>query len=114
RRAVALALGVIGVAAIVPALGAVGPPPGGVFAQPVLGVADPEMRLMGSSSPDAGAEAWGYRQLPATVGAPVVGGTKLNFGEGDLAFLHWTNDTGWQYVNTPVDENGDPLGPMGP
>ena len=108
-----LALGLIALAAIVPALAAVGPPPAGVHAQPVLGVADEQMRLMGAGSDGV---AWGYRELPLSTPPPVVNGARLEFGPGDqqqLAFLRWTGATGWQYADVPLDESGQPLRSLG-
>ncbi len=51
--------------------------------QPVLGAADADVRLMGAASPEAGGEAWGYRQLPRNVPPPVVDGRPLEFGPGE-------------------------------
>jgi hypothetical protein len=91
------------------------PGPGSVVAQPVLGAADLQTKLMGSTSPDAGSEAWGYRMLPASIAPPVVGGQALRFGPrsdqvpDQLTFVRYTTGTGWQYVDTPVDENDDPV-----
>lgn len=87
------------------------PGPSAVVAQPVLGTADSEVRLMGATSPDAGAETWAYRMLSPSSAPPVVGGQPLAFappagGLGQLAFLRHTAATGWQYVDTPVDEAG--------
>jgi hypothetical protein len=86
-----------------------------VVAQPVLGAADSQIQLMGSTSPDAGPEAWGYRMLPASIGPPVYQGSALEFGPksssvpAQLTFARYTSATGWQYVDTPRDENGDPV-----
>ena len=84
-----------------------------VVPQPVLGAADSDMTLMGASSPDTG-ETWAYRTLPLDVGAPVAGGRRLDLAEPgsppapQLAFLRYTDPTGWQYVDTPLDAQGKP------
>ena len=92
RRAVVLALGLIALAAIVPALAAVGPPPAGVHAQPVLGVADEQMRLMGAGSgrrgvglPGAAARPSARRSSTAGPGSAARPRTTTQ-----LAFLRWT------------------------
>ena len=80
----------------------------------MLGAADSNVTLMGASSKAAGGEAWAYRRLPLSVGAPVAGGRALQMGEPGtppserLAFLRYTSATGWQYVDTPLDSEGTP------
>ncbi|MBK5221255.1 MAG: hypothetical protein JJE35_15970, partial [Thermoleophilia bacterium] len=64
----------------------------------------------------ATAEAWGYRQLPLAVGAAAVGNRSLAFGppleagnpRPQLAFLRYTEASGWQVYETPVDASGNP------
>jgi hypothetical protein len=91
------------------------PGPGSVVAQPVLGAADSEVKLMGSTTPDSGSEAWGYRMLPPGIAPPVVDGKALEFGppsasiQEQLTFVRYTRERGWQYVDTPVDESGKPV-----
>jgi hypothetical protein len=85
---------------------------------PLLGAADPEASLMGSS---AAGEAWAYRQLPLAVGSVDAGSGNLAFGpqpnasspSKQLAFLRYTDASGWQVFQTPVDANGNPYrGPV--
>ncbi|HVY77395.1 MAG TPA: hypothetical protein VG898_02705 [Solirubrobacterales bacterium] len=85
---------------------------------PLLGVADPEALLIGSSS---GGEAWAYRQLPLAVGTVDAGSGRLAFGPQpsspsptkQLAFLRYAGAGGWQVFQTPLDENGNPYrGPV--
>ena len=85
---------------------------------PLLGVADPEASLIGSS---AAGEAWAYRQLPAAVADVDAGSGRLAFGPQpssssptkQLAFLRYSDDSGWQVFQTPVDSNGNPYrGPL--
>jgi hypothetical protein len=82
---------------------------------PLLGVADPEAALMGSS---AAGEAWAYRQLPLAVGSVDAGSGPLAFGPQSgnakqLAFLRYADSSGWQVFQTPVDSNGNPYrGPV--
>ncbi|MDQ3644901.1 MAG: hypothetical protein M3356_05260, partial [Actinomycetota bacterium] len=117
--AVAL-LGATLAAALLPAIGdtqtaaVVGP-------LPTLGAADSEMVIMGAAPLGLEGETWGYRRLPLSVGSIVAGGRPLPFGpapavgapEPQLAFLRHTTATGWQIVQTPVDENGEPYrGPV--
>jgi hypothetical protein len=74
------------------------------------------MTLMGVANEGAPGETWGYRPLPLSVGAVKRGNQSLEFGpaaspaspEPQLAFTRYTNATGWQVYETPVDENGDP------
>lgn len=83
---------------------------------PLLGVADPEMTLIGAAPAGEPGEAWGYRQLPLAVGAVRVGTRSLAFGpspspaqpDPQLAFVRHTDASGWQVFDTPVDEAGDP------
>ena len=112
---VILALGAA-VAVLLPPAGRGQGAPAGVTPQPVLGVADAEMRLMGAAPRGQPGEAWGYRQLPLTVGAVGGGGLEVAFGPpGDpvrpdpqLAFLRHTDATGWRIAQTPLDAAGRP------
>jgi hypothetical protein len=88
---------------------------------PLLGAADSETTLIGSAPAGAPGEAWGYRQLPLSVGAVASGAGQLAFGPQpspsspvrQLAFLRYTDATGWQVFQTPVDSNGNPYrGPV--
>ena len=71
---------------------------------------------MGAAPGGAAGEAWGYRQLPLAVGAVDAGSGPLAFGSQpnpsspskQLAFLRYTDSTGWQVFRTPVDSNGNP------
>ncbi len=89
--------------------------PGGLpQPRPTLGVADTETVLMGAAPDGVPGEAWAYRRLPRDVGAPVVNGQPLELGpvanpqspDPQLVFLRHTDATGWQMVQTPMDENG--------
>ena len=61
-------------------------------------------------------ETWAYRQLPLDVAPPVFNGRPLAFGpvsnalrpEPQLAFLRYTDATGWQVAQTPLDRAGQP------
>ncbi|HEU4737438.1 MAG TPA: hypothetical protein VFS48_10490, partial [Solirubrobacterales bacterium] len=83
---------------------------------PSLGPADSGMTLMGAAPAGEPGEAWGYRQLPLSVGEVRVGATPLDFGspaspsqpEPQLAFVRYTEATGWQVYRTPRDESGQP------
>jgi hypothetical protein len=83
---------------------------------PLLGVADSETTLMGAAPEGVPGEAWGYRQLPLSVGAADAGSGPLDFGpqpnpvspSKQLAFLRHTDASGWQVFQTPVDANGNP------
>lgn len=88
---------------------------------PLLGVADPETVLIGSSPGGAPGEAWAYRQLPLAVGEVRVGSRRLETstptGSGpadpQLAFVRHTDANGWQVFDLPVDEAGQPYrGPV--
>ena len=88
---------------------------------PTLGAADSEMVIMGAARMGLPGETWGYRRLPLSVGSIVASGRPLPFGptgggavpEPQLAFLRHTAATGWQIVQTPVDEDGQPYrGPV--
>jgi hypothetical protein len=102
-----------------PGRGAAGPP--GIGPLPLLGTADSGMTLMGSAPAGQAGEAWGYRQLPADVGAVEVGSKALSFGPPlepsnpgrQLAFLRYTDASGWQIFQTPVAPTGQPYrGPV--
>jgi hypothetical protein len=85
---------------------------------PLLGPADPEATLMGSAPGGEPGEAWGYRELPLSVGAVRVGTRELEFGpvsgpDPQLAFLRHTESNRWQVFDTPLDEEGQPYrGPV--
>ncbi len=81
--------------------GAADDPP--LSARPALGVADTATVLMGA----AGDEIWAYRRLPRETGLPA--GVELGPAAGtaqQLAFLRWTDATGWQVAETPQDAAG--------
>lgn len=83
---------------------------------PLLGAADSETTLIGSAPAGPAAETWGYRLLPLSVSAAVAGAGPLAFGPQpnpsspikQLALLRYTDSTGWQVFQTPVDQNGNP------
>jgi hypothetical protein len=69
---------------------------------------------MGAARDGAPGEVWGYRPLPLAVGAVEVGNQALEFGppgsgtaDPQLAFVRYTDATGWQVFETPLDEQGD-------
>ncbi len=92
-----------------------GSPPG-TGPLPLLGTADPAMSLMGAAPAGQPGEAWGYRQLPLAVGSAEVGSRSIPFGppleasnpRPQLAFLRYTDASGWQVYDTPVDASGNP------
>jgi hypothetical protein len=110
-----LALGV-SAAGLLPPAGRGQSAPGAVTPQPVLGVADAEMRLMGAAQAGVPGEAWGYRRLPLTVGVVGAGAPETRFGPaGDptrpdpqLVFLRHTDATGWRIAETPLSADGQP------
>ncbi|MCX6387035.1 MAG: hypothetical protein NTV40_10505 [Solirubrobacterales bacterium] len=79
-------------------------------------MADGEAVLIGAAPNGEPGEAWAYRRLPLDVGPPVFGGTPLSFGQiadpaspdPQLAFLRYTDATGWQVTQTPTDLAGNP------
>jgi hypothetical protein len=88
---------------------------------PLLGAADFETTLIGASPAGPAGEAWGYRQLPLAVTAASAGSGPLAFGPQpnpaspvrQLALMRYTDSTGWQVFQTPVDQNGNPYrGPV--
>jgi hypothetical protein len=98
-----------------------GPLPPGAGPLPLLGVADSATSLMGAAPGGQPGEAWGYRQLPAAVGSVEAGSRSLPFGPivepvnqaRQLAFFRYTDASGWQVFDTPVDEGGQPYrGPI--
>lgn len=121
QRRLALAVLSLGLAAAIVLVAATrgsGAAAGETLPLPLLGVADPEATLMGATP---GGEAWAYRQLPLDVGEATPGATPLAFGpepspsspSKQLAFLRYTDSTGWQVFRTPVDANGNPYrGPV--
>lgn len=86
-------------------------------ALPMLGPLDQSGELMGAvTSGGQPGETWAYRQLPLDVAPPVFGGSPLAFGpvtnalrpDPQLAFLRYTDATGWQVAQTPLDSGGMP------
>jgi hypothetical protein len=83
---------------------------------PLLGTADPATTLIGAAPAGEPGEAWGYRQLPLSVGAAEVGSRPVPFGppleasnpRPQLAFLRYTDASGWQVFETPVDLADNP------
>ncbi len=110
------------------ALASVGVPGGrgeplapGVGPLPLLGTADPAANLIGAAPAGEPGEAWGYRQLPLAVGGAEAGSRQIPFGpplqagnpRPQLAFLRYTDASGWQVFETPVDVAGNPYrGPV--
>jgi len=102
----------------IPGSGAGTPP--GIGPLPLLGVADSGMTLMGAAPAGASGEAWGYRELPLSVGGIEVGSRQLRFGPqpggspvNQLALLRYAEGSGWQVFDTPIDANGNPYrGPV--
>ena len=93
----------------------------GVGPLPMLGSADPQTSLIGAAPAGEPGEAWGYRQLPLAVGAATAGSRSIPFGppleaanpRPQLAFLRYTDGSGWQVYETPVDAAGNPYrGPV--
>ncbi len=91
----------------------------GVGPLPLLGPADAAVTMMGAAPAGEPGEAWGYRQLPLSVGDVRVGTRELQFGlaagpsDPQLAFLRHTDSGGWQVFEMPVDEEGRPYrGPV--
>jgi hypothetical protein len=88
----------------------------GVGPLPLLGTADPAMTLIGAAPAGDPGEAWGYRQLPLSVASAEVGSGPVPFGpplepgnpRPQLAFLRYTDASGWQVYATPVDLAGNP------
>ena len=83
---------------------------------PLLGSADSEMTLMGAAPAGPAGEAWGYRTLPLAAGSVRVGSRSLAFGPAagqlqQLAFLRYTDASGWQVFDTPVDGGQPYRGP---
>jgi hypothetical protein len=83
--------------------------PGGPL--PLLGVADQATALMGAAPAGEPGETWGFRRLPQSVGTVTVGSRRLDIAgsgspEPQLAFLRYTDSSGWQVFDLPVDEAG--------
>jgi hypothetical protein len=125
RRRLALAAatlaGAVALALLTASGGRGAPAAGGTRPLPLLGTADPAMNLIGAAPAGEPGEAWGYRQLPLTVGAAEVGSRKIAFGppleagnpRPQLAFLRYTDASGWQVYDTPVDVSANPYrGPV--
>jgi len=118
RRRVALAA--VLTAALVPVSVLVAPDDastqegGELNALPEVGVPGPSAVLMGAAPEGRPGEVWAYQRLPAEVPPPEVDGRRLEFGpvpasgtpDPQLVFLRHTDDTGWQVVQTPEDEQG--------
>ncbi len=85
---------------------------------PLLGVADQATVLMGTATAGEPGETWGFRRLPQSVGTVTVGSRRLDIAgsgppEPQLAFLRYTDASGWQVFDLPVDESGHPYrGPI--
>ena len=102
RRASGIALvalaTVCGAALWLPGGGSTQPPPPGLSPQPALGAADPDTELMGAGGSEPG-EAWGYRQLPLTVGSvragdhevPIAPPRQPGSTDPQLAFVRYTH-----------------------
>ncbi len=111
-----LTLAALVVLTLMTASGRGAPQPPGTGPLPLLGSADPAMSLIGAAPAGEPGEAWGYRQLPLSVGAAEVGSRPLAFGppleaanpRPQLAFLRYTDASGWQVFATPVDAAGNP------
>ena len=125
RRRLALAVSAlaatVAAATVLASQGLGGPLPPGVGPLPLLGSADSAMSLMGAAPGGEPGEAWGYRQLPEAVGSVEAGSRPLPFGpvvepvnqSRQLAFLRYTEASGWQAFDTPVDASGNPYrGPI--
>lgn len=119
RIAPVTAAALLGAAALLaPGRGVGQPPPAPPSAQPVVGVADDDVKLIGS----AGGETWGYRLLPSSVISAATAAGPVEFapqaGPGSagpqLAVLRHTDQTGWQIAQTPLDEAGNPYRGMAP
>ncbi len=111
----------LALAAVLASAGSSSPAPPGIGPLPLLGSADTGMTLMGAAPAGLPGEAWGYRQLPADVGAATAGSQPLAFGPPleaanpgkQLALMRYTESSGWQVFQTPVDRNGNPYrGPV--
>jgi hypothetical protein len=105
---------------ILPSPGRGVPASGPLSPQPVLSAAGLDLQLLGSAPGGLPGEAWGYRQLPLSVGS-VEGGARTQFGRPSnpfqprpqLVFTRHTDATGWQVWETPRDRNGEPYrGPV--
>ncbi|HEX5989441.1 MAG TPA: hypothetical protein VFY75_04420 [Solirubrobacterales bacterium] len=116
RRNLAFFAAILMVLLIIAAPGSGDPAPPGTGPLPLLGVADPQMELMGSAPAGEPGEAWGYRSLPLAVGGVRVGTRDLRFGapvnpgapDPQLVFMRHTDASGWQVFDTPLDVNGNP------
>lgn len=120
RRAVAVTTLVLAVAAVVAVAwpGSGSTQTGGLpLALPELGVAGPSAVLIDAVPGGEPGEVWAYTRLGAEVPEPRVGDRKVEFGaapasgtpDPQLAFLRYTDATGWQVYETPVDASGTVL-----
>ncbi|HEY5976412.1 MAG TPA: hypothetical protein VIT85_01035 [Solirubrobacterales bacterium] len=116
-----VALTVLTLAIVAAGEGEGSPLPAGTTPLPTLGSADPDMILIGAAPAGEPGEAWGYRQLPLSVGGAATGAGPLAFGpQADpsnptrqLAFMRYTDGNVWRVQQLPVDENGNPYrGPV--
>ena len=112
-----LAVAAVAGAVVVPAVSG-DPGSNPVVPQPELGAADGDITLMGSSSTDAGTEAWACRACRWRHPRPSPAGTRSGSGRclrrpsrprSSSRSCSYTAATGWQYVETPVDQSGMPL-----
>lgn len=116
RRNLAIFATTLAALAILSSPGNGDPAPPGTGPLPLLGVADPEMTLMGAAPAGEAGEAWGYRALPLAVGAVRAGSRQLELGppanpanpDPQLVFVRHTDATGWQVFDTPLDAEGNP------
>jgi hypothetical protein len=111
----ALAALAAAVALALPTSGAGDPAAEPLVVQPVVGVGDLDMVLMGASPGEAPNETWAYRRLPTDVPSVRVAGRDLSFGaalgsgsapDPQLAFLRYQDGSGWQVSDLPIDESG--------
>lgn len=112
RRNLGLFVAMLAALLVLAAPGSGDPVAPGTAPLPLLGPGDAGMTLMGSAS---GGEAWGYRELPLSVGAVRVGTRQVPIAattgtppSPQLAFMRYSDGNGWQVYETPVDENGNP------
>jgi hypothetical protein len=113
---------VVGFAALLAAMSVIASPGSGqtggspIGPLPLLGAADPDMTLMGAAPGGEPGEVWGYRQLPLSVDGVRVGAREVKLGpapspaqpDPQLAFLRYTDASGWQVFDTPINESGQP------
>lgn len=90
----------------------VGQAAGDLVPEPILGPAGvDEMHLMAAVPEGVPGEVWGWRELPARV--PPASAAGAEFGppsqEQQLAFYRYTDATGWQLIQTPLDRDAQPF-----